>query len=62
MMNWRTLFLRLWNKAVGTPGYNKGEWMAMQRFIEIANPRPSVDAPLDETSMALIGQHDRRQG
>lgn len=28
------LFHKLWTKAVGTPGYVKGEWIELHRLIE----------------------------
>lgn len=32
----REHFLRLWSKAVGTPGYNRQEWFLLSRKIEEA--------------------------
>jgi hypothetical protein len=30
----RELFLKLWDKAVGTPTYDKKQWIDMQRMLE----------------------------
>lgn len=29
----RLLFLTLWDKAVGTPAYDKEEWITMERLL-----------------------------
>jgi hypothetical protein len=29
-------FLKLWDKAVGTPGYDKDEWQGLERRIQAA--------------------------
>lgn len=29
-----TMLHRLWSKAVGTPTYNKGQWLELDRVIE----------------------------
>jgi len=36
----RELFLTLWDKAVGTPDYNKDEWMRLEQLLGINSIRP----------------------
>lgn len=34
----RLLFLTLWDKAVGTPTYDKEQWMRMEQLIGLNSP------------------------
>lgn len=34
LANGREVFHRLWTKAVGTPGYVKEQWSALERFVK----------------------------
>lgn len=39
----RDLFLTLWDKAVGTHGYDKDQWLKLEELIDdiISLPQPS---------------------
>ena len=61
------LFLGLWDKAVGTSGYEKGEWMELQNFLQMRLPGVfCVEAPLgggsvDSANAASPTRRDPRE-
>jgi len=53
---------RLWTKAVGTPGYIKAEWMAMERMILALEEREKIVADVykawEDGATDLSGAYD----
>jgi hypothetical protein len=40
----KSLFNRLWTQAVGTPGYKKADWLALEQQIDEANRQAAHSA------------------
>lgn len=49
------VFHRLWTKAVGTPGYNKAEWLQLCRVLQEAG----MDRVESEVGETLSGKDPR---